>query len=443
MILSKEKCKSILNRILSQIRFVDESFIRLTGTDQTFLRYANNMISSASSPHELKLTITVSVQSREGKSSVTQLDDSSIKKCIKRAVEIAKRAPKNPEYMPPLCPQKYKKVNAFFKETSTCSTENHVSAIKKIIDYAASKQMKAFGTLSTATSFIALASSNGLFAYHIYTEADCSTTAHTLDGTGSAKNSGSSKSNNSLNPVKVGEKAVKRANTVKNPQPLKPGKYTVVLAPEALATLVESTVYFVLNARRAHQGMTFTSKDGGKTKLGDQCFGKNITIHSDPFHPDLMDTPFGSSGIPKNPTKWIEKGIIKNLYYSRYWAKKKGVSSSSSYLNILMAGGPHSMDDLIKSVDYGIYIPRFFYTNVVDPIKLHFTGLTRDGIMLIQKGKLTTPLVNFRFNQNTATLLNSLTKLSTPRLVTDVWFPALFPAAIAQNFNFTSQAPSI
>jgi len=443
MILNKEKTKKILDRVIKLCQ-ADSVHVALSGGDEQYVRYANNMISTSLAKTTMSLNVSVAFENKNGSSSTTQFDDKSLKDCVKRAEQIAKYAPPDPEFMSPLKPQKYKEIKAFIKDTAEFGPEQKTRIVMDIIEQGKKNSMNIFGTFSNSANFFSIANSNGLFGYHKYTTANCTITARTKDNTGSARVSKEKRDIKKLDALKMGKEAIDRAKRAKNPREIKPGDYTVVFEPEALADLL-IFMYFFIDARAADEGRSFMSTKDGKSKLGSKIFGENVTIKSVPDHPELLAFPFDYEGLPTPEITWIKNGIVKNLYYSRYWAKKMGKKPSSFTGGIVMEGGRASMEDIIKTVKKGIYIPRLFYLRVVNPMTLQITGLTRDGIVLIEDGKLKYPLVNLRFNESLETILNSISMMSKPEIIisSDFDIPMLVPGAKVEKFTFTSIAPSV
>jgi len=443
MILSKEETKKILEGVLKLCK-ADSAQAGLSGSEEQLVRYANNMVFTNLSKSTMNLGVQVAFENKKGNSSTNQFDEDSLRKCVQRAEQIAKFAPPDPEFLPPLQPQKYKKIKAFIKDTAEISPEEKTRKVMDIIEHGHKKEMNLFGTFSNSASFFAVANSKGLFGYHKYTSANCTTTARTKDGTGSFRATKDNRDIKKLDAFIVGKEAIDRALKSRNPKEIEPSDYTVVFEPEALADLI-LFMYFFIDARAADEGRSFMSTKDGKSKLGTKVFGENVTVKSIPDHPDLLAFPFDNEGIPSQEITWIDKGVIKNLYYSRYWAKKKGKKPSSFTGGIVMEGGDATMEELIKSVKKGIYVPRLWYIREVNPMTLLLTGLTRDGVFLIEDGQLKHPLLNLRFNESLETVLNSITMMTKPEIaIGSEWeLPMLVPGAKVKNFTFTSIAPSV
>ena len=160
-------------------------------------------------------------------------------------------------------------------------------------------------------------------------------------------------------------------------------------------------------------------RNGDGDFLGEKMFPEIITLRSDPFHPKLASTPWGPSLLPNEKISWIEKGVVSNLFYDRFWASKAGKKPTPFPANLVLDGQDNTLDDLIASVDRGLLVTRLWYIRVVQPKTWQLTGLTRDGVFLIEKGKVTDPVTNFRWNESPAEVLQRTTKLTQPMRVTN------------------------
>jgi predicted Zn-dependent protease len=229
---------------------------------------------------------------------------------------------------------------------------------------------------------------------------------------------------------------------------LDPGKYTVIMEPAAVADLI-GWLGFAFGARDAEQGQSFLSKagegqNGGGTRVGEKMFPEIITLRSDPFHPKLASTPWGPSLLPNEKINWIDKGVVANLYYDRYWAEKAGKKPTPYPVNLVLDGQENTLADLVASVDRGLLVTRLWYIRVVQPKTWQLTGLTRDGVFLIEKGKVTDAITNFRWNQSPAEVLARTIKLTRPQRVTnDETGSNMAPALVTTDFNFTSVSDAV
>jgi predicted Zn-dependent protease len=180
------------------------------------------------------------------------------------------------------------------------------------------------------------------------------------------------------------------------------------------------------------------------TFLGEKMFPEFVTLRSDPFHPKLASTPWALSLLPHEKLSWIEKGVVSNLFYDRFWASKAGKKPTPYPANLVLEGQNNSVNDLIASIDRGLLVTRLGYIRVVQPKTWQLTGLTRDGVFLIENGKVTDPVTNFRWNQSPAEVLQRTTKLTQPiRVTNDETGSNMAPALITADFNFTSVSDAV
>jgi len=200
-----------------------------------------------------------------------------------------------------------------------------------------------------------------------------------------------------------------------------------------------------LDARSADEGRSFMSKPGGGNRLGEQLMDEKVTIYSDPFHPELPASTWNSEGAPLEKTSWIEKGVVKNLAYSRFWAQKRAVMPVPAPGNIIMEGGNASLEELIASTERGILVSRLWYIRMVDPQTLLLTGLTRDGTFYIENGVIKHPIKNFRFNESPVIMLNNVEALGKPERTISVesYRSYLIPPMKLRDFTFTSLSDAV
>jgi predicted Zn-dependent protease len=176
---------------------------------------------------------------------------------------------------------------------------------------------------------------------------------------------------------------------------------------------------------------------------------ERVTIFSDPQDPDLLADPYNFEGLPVRRTVWIENGVVKNLAYDRFWADKKGVTPTPLGGGIKMSGDSATLDELISGVTRGLLVTRFWYIRGVDPRSILNTGLTRDGLFLIENGKVTKAVRNFRFNESPVIMLNNLEALGRPERVAASesggvgGAAVVVPPIVVREFTFTSISEAV
>jgi predicted Zn-dependent protease len=204
-------------------------------------------------------------------------------------------------------------------------------------------------------------------------------------------------------------------------------------------------MFFGLDARNADEGRSFMSKAGGGNRLGEQLMDPKVSIYSDPFHPELPSATWNRDGQLQEKRSWIDKGVVKNLSYSRYWAQKKNVAPVPGPGNIIMEGGTESIEDMIKNTEKGILVSRLWYIRMVDPQTLLLTGLTRDGTFYIENGQIKFPVKNFRFNESPVIMLNNVESLGKPErsISVESYRSYLVPPMKVRDFTFTSLSDAV
>jgi predicted Zn-dependent protease len=446
-ILTKEEAKKIIDKVLAYSK-ADEMSVSLSGSRTGNIRYARNSVSTSGETTNLALAVTAVFGKKSGTSTINEFDDASLEKTVRRAEEIAKLAPDNPEYVPMLGPQKYLDVNSFSESTAGITPDYRAQAAFDSIDPCVKKNLTAAGYLEDTTGFSAIGNSKGLFGYNKSTSVDFSITVRTADGKGSGYAARDFNDVSKLSAKSATEVAMQKALASSEAKALEPGKYTVILEPTAAVDLLQNMMGS-MDARNAEEGRSFLGKKGGGTRLGEKLFDERVTIYSDPQNLEIPGSPFGggggrfggggSDGRPQEKVVWVEKGVVKNMYYSRYWAEKKGVKAIAPPSGFIFEGGTQSLADLIKGTEKGILVTRLWYIRAVDPQTLLYTGLTRDGTFYIENGKIKHPVKNFRFNESPVIMLNNLEAMGKPMRANG----NLVPPLKIRDFTFTSLSDAV
>jgi len=198
--------------------------------------------------------------------------------------------------------------------------------------------------------------------------------------------------------------------------------------------------------RSADEGRSFATKKGGGSLLGEPAFGKNVTLYSDPNDALVPGSIYSDDGLPAQRTAWIENGILKNLQCSRYWAQKTKRNAVPSPTTLTLVGGTTSTADLIKQVKHGLLITRFWYIREVDPQTVLLTGLTRDGVFLIENGEITKPSCNFRFNESPVAMLNKVIAMGPSVRAygeESIGLPTAVPTLLVDEFTLSSVSDAV
>jgi len=353
--LSASEARELGERILSMSK-ADEMRVNLTSGWRGNTRYAVNRITTAGEVEEVQATLTARIGNRQAAVSTGGMDDASLRRAVTRAEALARLTPENPELMPGLGPQKYATSHGYFEATERLGPEARAGVAGGAIAAArAAGDVTVAGFLSVSAGAGAVAGSAGVFAYHASTAVDYSVTARTGDGTGSGWAGTGHRDSSEVRPAELHAGAIELATKSRRPRPLAAGVYTVVLAPPAVSDLV-GLLASSLDARRADEGRSAFSTDGGGTRLGEQIVDPRVTIVSDPT--GFGSSPFQGDGLPLGPVTWIEHGALRRLSYSRFWAAKQGAEPTGSPGSIRMRGEDASLEELVRGVRRGVLVSR-------------------------------------------------------------------------------------
>lgn len=440
--MTEAQAREILTKVIKLSR-ADACETSLGGGTSGNIRFARNTVTTSGENEDLGMSIRSSFGKRSGGTSINQFDDASIERAVRRSEELAKLAPEDPEYMPPLGPQEYLQTPSYVEATANVSPEYRAELAGVSIAAAKAKDCVAAGFLQDDANWSARLNSAGLFGYRRSTSITYTMTARTPDGTGSGWAGQDANDVAKIDGAAAARIAAEKAAASRDARAIEPGKYTVVLEPAASIELIQNVLN--VDARRAEEGRSFLSKSGGGTRLGEKLMDERVTIYSDPMNPDVPGSPWSGDGQPARRTMWIDKGAYQNLSYSRYWAQKQGKEPLPGPSNFIMDGGTASLEDLIRGTSRGLLVTRTWYIRSVDPQTLLFTGLTRDGTFYIEDGQIKYAVKNFRFNESPVIMLNNLDALGKPtRVRTDeTGQPSLIPPMRIRDFNFSSLSDAV
>lgn len=442
-IYSEQDAKAILDKAIKASK-ADSCSATLSGSSGGNIRYALNSVSTSGYVSDCDLAVEVSFGKRTGTATINSFDDASIAAVVRRAEELAKLAPENPEFMPAIDKQAYKASGTFVEKTANITPEYRASVAAACIEPCRKDKLTAAGFFTDGQSFSAIANSKGNFGYQKSSGMDFTCTVRTDDGKGSgwvARNLADVSKFDVKDDIKT---AIGKAKGSVDAKALEPGKYTVIMEPAATAGLI-SFMMFGFDARHADEGRSFLSKKGGGNKLGEKLFDERVTMFADPWDEGAAVLPWDNEGLARERTTVIDKGKVNYLHYSRYWAQKQGKRAVGQPGNLIMVGGDKSTMDLVKGTKKGVLVTRTWYIRLVDPQTVLLTGLTRDGTFYIEDGEIKYPIKNFRFNESPAIMLNNIEEIGKPVRVADDESPfvMMIPPMKIRDFTFSSLSDAV
>jgi PmbA protein len=409
--------------------------------DQALTRFANNAISQNVAERTSYLSIRPVIDGRTARATTNRLDGESIRSLVEEAVALTRLSEPDAELLPLAEPQNYPEVHRRFEATAKVTPEERAFAVAEAIAAVEDARQTAAGIYSTGESRFALLNSHGVSAWYTESLARFSITAMAADSSGWAK--GSACYHGDLDPVALAHSAARKAAQSSDPRELEPGRYTVILEPAAVLDLV-GQMFGDFSSTAIHDGRSFLND-----RVGKKIFGDNITIWDDVAHPLQSGAPFDGEGVPRKELTLVEHGVVRDIAYCRQAAARSGVAPTGhgyplpneygeAPANVVIAGGNTSLDEMIAGADRAVLVTRLWYIREVDPYEKIFTGMTRDGTFLVEGGRISAGIRNFRFNQSLIEMLRNVEALSSPvRASGEESFDLVAPSMKVGNFNFT------
>ena len=421
-----------------------ECSIAIVSEEQAYTRFANNGVTTAALSLRNTAIITAVRDGRAGTSTTGDLEESALRAAVRQAEQLATIAPPNPERAAALGPQQYPTPPRFDERTASARSTEMIPHIKTVIDAARERKLIAAGLMERTRTTTAIANKNGLFGFHESADAGLTSTIRMPDGSSSGWAGHPSTNLGEIDSARVAAAAIDKCLRWKNPQRLDPGNYTVVLEPTAAGDLVR-LIAPGFNARASEEGRTFLSKRGGGTRLGEKMFPDFITLRTDPFDPRMASSPWTGESVPTRSVRWIDKGTVANHSYDRYWAARSNQQPTPNPgTALILDGGAATLDELIASVERGLLVTHFWYIRFVNQQTLQQTGLTRDGLFLIENGKIAAAVSNFRFNESPVRLLQNTQRLGASLRVRGLEGGMMIaPPLLATDFPFTSISDAV
>ncbi|MCD4847237.1 MAG: hypothetical protein K8R76_03495 [Candidatus Aegiribacteria sp.] len=398
--MTREEMFVFINAIQEQAP-VPDVLVRLTEQRLATVRFGQNRITQNMDTFERRLRLTLGDGERQAVYSTHRIDMDAIPSILDSAMEMLETASPDPEYKPPVkAGQVYPIVEKWDAETAEADPDSRTGAAAAAIETAERNDMEASGITGIIVDTTALGTSTGNLGFQRSTSAFLRLTMDR--GKGSSYRSVNSVAWRDLPVSRTVEEVAQEAEADMNQVDLEPGSYKLILEPQAVADLVPY-IAWSLNARSADEGLTiFTGRQG--EKITGDLFTMSSIVNG-----ILKGDPFNEEGLAAEDAVWIENGVLINQPCERYWAEKTDRKPLFIPGTLAIEGGEGSTADLIKSVEgRALLFRRFWYIRFVDQKELSLTGMTRDGVFLVENGKIVHPVKDFRWNWKPLDLFNRI-----------------------------------
>jgi predicted Zn-dependent protease len=442
--LEESRLRQLSDSALAQAKGYETELIFSVG-EGALTRFGDSVITQNVVQGEAGVSIRLMKDGKMGKASTGNLTEKGIASCVASAKATLEFSAPDSELLPLISPQTYQSKESYNPRTLAFSPEERADGVTRAVNRFQKDDCVGAGIFSTGAGAIAIANSKGVWAYHQKTSSSFSVSAFSKDSSGWAQVT--DRDAYALDLDGTAETAARKAIASRAPHTVEPGEWTVVLEPAAVADAMMYLAWEGFNGKLLVEGRSPFSGKAGQKVVGD-----NITIVDDAYHALTPGQPFDYEGMPRQRVSLIENGVFIGGVHDRATGKMAGVPSTGHALpqpdtggplpvNLVISAGKSTLEEMIGSTERGLLVTRFHYTNILDPMKLTITGMTRDGLFLIEKGRVVRGVKNMRFTESILAMLNNVELISSDLYKTDTFWGGggtVAPAMKVNKFHFTS-----
>lgn len=421
----------------------DQTEITFMGARNSLTRFANNYIHQNVNENNTAIKVRSIFGGKIGTASTNRLDPDALKETVAKAEQIARLQVEDPEFksLPgPDANQGQLDYPAPDEATYFADPQLRADGAGAICRKAVAAGLVAAGAFETTGQELAVVNSLGIASYYQGTSSHLNTVV--MGEAGSGWGERLSPRVSEIDYEAVANEAVDKALRSQSPIALDPGEYEVILEEYAVAEMLNYMAYLGFGALSVQEERSFM-------ELGKQIMSPLVSIYDD-GHQGII-SPFDAEGVYRQRVNLIEKGVANAVVYDSYTANREPGKVNTGHsvgaqgevgpipLNLVIAPGDRTKEEMVKSIKRGLWVTRFHYVNPLVPEKAVLTGMTRDGTFLIENGEITRPVKNFRFTQSAVEALNEVVALGRDRMLLPSFaFGNLVPAIQCRRFTFNS-----
>jgi predicted Zn-dependent protease len=417
--LGKEKSLRLLKRIVQESP-ADQTEAVLMTEDSSLTRFTQSAIHQHVAERNGTLILRAVLGKKIAVVTTNLLEYSSLKDSLQKAISLAEVQRPNEAFISLPEPKPIPEVGTFSKKIERLTPNKKVKVVKELFTIMREKRLRVSGAFSHGKVELTVVNSLGVEAYQRYSDLFFHLIAENEMVSGYS--SFVSRDPDQLDIDSLAREAIEKLSKGE-PIEIEPGEYEVILEPYAVSELISFLGYLGFHALAVQEGRSFLCNEFGKKMVEEK-----VTIYDDGLDPEGLRVLFDFEGIPKQKVTFFEEGVAKGVTYDSFTADREGKDSTGHALiapntegpipiNLFMKAGKSSLDEMIRSVRKGIYVTRFHYINVVEPMKTVLTGMTRDGTFLIEEGEIKRPIKNLRFTESVLRALSRVSAISKDRKV--------------------------
>ncbi|MDR5683504.1 MAG: TldD/PmbA family protein [Armatimonadota bacterium] len=443
--LGEAKIRELLSSAIARSP-ADETEVVLLSGDQALTRFANNTIHQNVAETDVSIAVRVAVGRHLGSAITNRPMADALGRAIDRATSVARLAPETADFPGLPEPQTPKPVRAFDDAVAGASARWRAERVREVLRLAQSSGAMAAGALCAGIAEVAVANSRGVFCYHAGTRARFNLVISKDGASGHAQRAAWRLDD--LDFEGLARTAVQRALRARQPRPVEPGTYPVVLEPYAVQDIVGHLAFSGMGALAVQEGRSWMNG-----RLGDRAMSERITIIDDGCDTAGLPMPFDHEGVPKERVTIVDRGVPVGPVYDTTTAAKEGRRSTGHAVprawpefaafgplpvHLFVAAGDAAIEEMVQQVSRGLYVTRFWYTRLVHPRDCVVTGMTRDGVFWIEDGEIAYPVRNLRFTQGYVQALAAVNRVGADTWLLSGGFGSVrVPALSVSEFTFT------
>lgn len=444
--LSQQECMALAKRVMSFAVGGGDTFVGIDSEWSGHVRWARNQISTSGDVRKNEIGVNRMIRGAVGGVGINQIDGASLQAAVRRAERQIAMTDENPLFVfRQYFPQTYLTPDIWSDATYALMAEERADTMHALVGSAQAAKMLSAGFLRVRANGLGFITTEGASRYFPHTRAQYSVTVRDPKGVGSGWAGVDWYDWTKIDGARISEIALDKCLRSRNPVAVEPGRYTAILEPQAVCDLVSPLVGLLSRPRNENNPHMPFNVGPGLSKITQQVVDSRVTIYADPMDPDLGFAPFNGAGEAYVPSVWIEQGILKNLAYGQNYAitqlhSNVAMPSSGAFR---LSGGTATVDEMIATTKRGLLVTRFSDISLLDTKSVLCSGYTRDGLWLVENGKISKAVKNFRITESPLFALNNIEMMGVPVRCFRPEAPAVCPSLKVKDFSFSSLTDAV